>query len=231
MVGADRLTRQAVVDKAIEVADADGLGAVTVRRLAQELGVTPMALYWHFKNKELLLNAVADHVLAEVTPEPDPSSPWADRLRIMAEALTTVLRRHPAMTGLFPALHKHQVDSFSRATEAALGMLSEAGFSLEEGYLISSYLLNGVIALVETQQVGSVGMTPEERAECRRQKRLSLEALPPDRFPCMVAFGRALDKEPDADAYYAFGIDLLLGGVEAMAAQRTPSTATQSSAR
>ena len=50
-----RLTKQAVVQRALALADADGLDALTIRRLATELGVTPMALYWHFRNKEELL--------------------------------------------------------------------------------------------------------------------------------------------------------------------------------
>src|SRR4028119_2254718 len=53
------LTPQAVVEGALALADAEGLGAVTIRRLAKELGVTPMALYWHFRSKDELLEGMA----------------------------------------------------------------------------------------------------------------------------------------------------------------------------
>src|SRR5882724_7082554 len=57
-----RLTKQAVVQRALALADSDGLDALTIRRLATDLGVTPMALYWHFRNKEELLAGLADQV-------------------------------------------------------------------------------------------------------------------------------------------------------------------------
>jgi AcrR family transcriptional regulator len=61
-----KLSRAAVVDRALWLADAEGVEALTIRRLAQELGVTPMALYWHFRNKEELIG----RGLAEATPRP-----------------------------------------------------------------------------------------------------------------------------------------------------------------
>ncbi|MFC0860722.1 TetR family transcriptional regulator [Sphaerimonospora cavernae] len=221
MPSAERLTRQTVVDRAIALADAEGLDALTIRRLAQELGVTPMALYWHFKNKDLLLQGVADHLLTEVTPESDPASPWNVRLRAMVEAVLGVMRRHPCMTGILSVVVKQDVPSFTRATEAALSLLKEAGFTVEDGYFVASYLLNGVIGLVGNNPACPRMLNSAEAAEWRRQKRLMLEALPPDRFPCMVEFAKTYERELDQERYYAFGLDLLLRGVEAMAVART----------
>jgi TetR/AcrR family transcriptional regulator, tetracycline repressor protein len=231
MAPAEKLTRHALVEKALELADAEGVEAVTIRRLAQELGVTPMALYWHFKNKELLLLGMLDHVLAEVTPEFDPADPWNVRLRAMVEALVRVLRRHRSIVGVFPMVAKHDSGNFTLATETALGLLSSVGFSLEEAHLISSYLLHGVLALVDGEPGCPQRLSAIEAAEWRRQKRLALESLPPDRFPNMVAFAKTFDAEPDIEYYYSFGLDLLMSGVEAMAAHRAPSTATPSSTR
>src|SRR5215472_898193 len=61
-----RLTRAAVVDRALRLADADGLEALTIRKLAAELGVTPMALYWHFRSKDELLEGLAERVWSEI---------------------------------------------------------------------------------------------------------------------------------------------------------------------
>nr|BFE84159.1 hypothetical protein GCM10020093_067600 [Planobispora longispora] len=66
-----KLTREAVVERALQIGDAEGLAAVTIRRLAQELGVTPMALYWHFKNKEQLTVGMADHLIEGFVIEED----------------------------------------------------------------------------------------------------------------------------------------------------------------
>ncbi|MGI5154206.1 TetR family transcriptional regulator [Microbispora sp. CA-102843] len=231
MANAERLSRRSLVEKAVELADAESLEAVTVRRLAQELGVTPMALYWHVKNKDQLLICLADHLLAEVTPEFDPAAPWQDRLRAMVEALIRVMRRHRYMPGLFGMVLKEDVPSFTRATNTALELLAQAGFPLDEGYFVSSYLLHGAMALVDDEPGCPRVMTPEEAAEWRRQKRLTLERLPADEFPRILEYAKTMEQEPDVEAYYAFGLDLLMSGVEAMAAKKTPSSATQNSTR
>src|SRR5262245_35832258 len=111
---------------------------MTIRRLAQDLGVTPMALYWHFKNKDELLAGVAEHVMADVTPDFDPADPWNARLRKMVEALVRVLRRHPSAHDIFHNVEKGQMHSFTRATEAALDLLTTAGFTLTEGFRIAA---------------------------------------------------------------------------------------------
>src|SRR5690242_18001811 len=78
-----RLSREAVVARAIELGTAEGLEAVTLRRLASELGVTPMALYRHVRDKQDLVNAMAEAVLAELdlTVGFEPSMAWTDRIR------------------------------------------------------------------------------------------------------------------------------------------------------
>src|SRR5438552_7484921 len=95
-----RLSRETVAEGALALADADGLDAVTIRRLAQELGVTPMALYWHFKNKDELLVGLADHLLGGVKATRGPGDPWLQQLRAMVEALLVVIRAHPSLTDL-----------------------------------------------------------------------------------------------------------------------------------
>ncbi|NED59553.1 TetR family transcriptional regulator, partial [Streptomyces sp. SID10244] len=57
------MNREAVVDRALEIADAEGLDAVSIRRMAQEFGVTPMALYWHFNNKDEMRAALGDRLV------------------------------------------------------------------------------------------------------------------------------------------------------------------------
>ncbi|EQD34579.1 transcriptional regulator, TetR family, partial [mine drainage metagenome] len=92
-----QLNRDAVVTLALGIADAEGLAAVTIRRLAQDLGVTPMALYWHVSGKEELLAAMGDRVFAGLPPDTDPAAPWQDQLRELVLALTAGLRAHPSV--------------------------------------------------------------------------------------------------------------------------------------
>ncbi|MET8050769.1 MULTISPECIES: TetR/AcrR family transcriptional regulator [unclassified Streptosporangium] len=212
----EKLTRQAVIEQALKLADTDGLQAVTIRRLAAELGVTPTALYWHVKNKDELLSALADHLLAALVADVDPNRPWSQRLRAMITALVEQTRAHPYLSTLLPMIDKSAAEEYRRATDTAIGLLTEAGFTLQEADQVATYLLLGAAAMVSCQP-GGVGSNEEEATELRRQHRLDLERLPPGRYPHLAAFAATLSTPPDLDAYYSFGIDLLLSAVKATA--------------
>ena len=95
--GKTRLGKATLVDRAIELADTEGLDAVTIRRLAQELGVSPMALYWHCADKDALLTAISERLWDEIAADLDAAPPagdgWSELHRLTA-CLVAVLRRH-----------------------------------------------------------------------------------------------------------------------------------------
>ncbi|GIE77682.1 hypothetical protein Aph02nite_36320 [Actinoplanes philippinensis] len=213
----DRLTKAAVADRALRLADEEGLDAVTVRRLAKELGVTPMALYWHFKNKEELLLGMVDHVLTDVRADRNTEDPWQKRLRRVVETVVGVMREHPSLPTLLHAVDKTQTESFNRATNDTLALLSDAGFTVEEGYWVAMHLLNGCIGAVSGQPACPPGTPAGHETEWRRQKRVQLEGMPADRFPMMIRLAESYRDEPDLEHYYSFAVDLLVAGVEAMA--------------
>ena len=219
-VAAERLTKATVADRALRLGDEEGLEAVTIRRLAQELGVTPMALYWHFKNKDELLLGIVDHMLAGVRADRAATGSWQDQLRVMVEALVAVMRAHPTLSDLLFSVDKGRSASFVRASEDALALLTRAGFTPQEAYWVASQLLHGAIGLIAAQPDCPSVVPPEQAPEWRRQRRLELERLPADEFPNMVAFSATYNDEPDPDRYFRFGVDLLMGGVEAMAGAR-----------
>ncbi|MEU8251941.1 TetR family transcriptional regulator [Nonomuraea sp. NPDC048916] len=212
----EKLTRQAVIERALKIADTDGLPAVTVRRLAAELGVTPTALYWHVKNKNELFSALADHLLTALVADMDPSRPWHQRLRAMITTLVEQTRAHPYLSTLLPTIDKSAAEGYQRVTDTALGLLTEAGFTLQQADHVATYLLLGATTMVSCQP-GGVGGDEKETAELRRQHRLDLERLPPGRYPHLAAFATTLSTPPDIDAYYSFGIDLLLSAVKTTA--------------
>ncbi|PRX18651.1 TetR family transcriptional regulator [Actinoplanes italicus] len=216
----ERLTKATVAECALRLADAEGLDAVTIRRVAKENGVTPMALYWHFKNKDELLLGMIDYALSGVRADPEAGDPWQKRLRKVIETVVGVMRAHPSLTGLFHAVDKMQTESFTRATNDTLALLTDAGFTVEEGYWVATYLLNGCIGVVSGQPGCPPGVAAEQEPEWRRQKRVNLEALPADRFPMMIELAATYRDEPDMDRYYAFSVDLLVSGVESMAAAK-----------
>lgn len=117
-----KLTARAIAERALEIGDAEGLEAVTIRRLATDLGVTPMALYWHFKNKEQLLVGMADHLIGGFAPKPADERPWQDQLRDLIEGLIRTLRTHPCAKSVIEQIDPVEVEHFLVVWDRALGL-------------------------------------------------------------------------------------------------------------
>src|ERR1700690_133488 len=111
-----RLTRDAVTERALALADKTGLEGLTIRKLATELGVTPMALYWHFRGKDELLEGLIDRVWGEIDITVDPAAPWPAQLRGLLTSFLAVLRAHPAATQLLARSEKMDGESALAAT-------------------------------------------------------------------------------------------------------------------
>jgi len=211
-----RLTKQAVVGCALALGDAEGLDAITYRRLATELGVTPMALYWHFKNKEELLAGLADQVWSEIDTDVDLTAEWHLQLRRLLESLLSVLRAHPCASQLLLAGEK-QSDAALVATETALAVLRRGGFDPDHAAEVARSSLWTGLMLVMSEPGFDPGLTEAERAETQRRNRVKLALLPPDRYPHLVESAAALTACDDPEFHYRFGVDLFVAGVRAIA--------------
>ncbi|MFG1926062.1 TetR/AcrR family transcriptional regulator C-terminal domain-containing protein [Cryptosporangium sp. NPDC048952] len=208
----ERLTRDRIVDCAIALAESEGLEAVTIRRLAHDQGVTPMALYWHFKDKDLLLEGISERLLSDVTLPTASARPWHDELRDVLSALLTVLRAHPAVAELVRT-RVLLSDSGLEIAERTLGLLRSAGFDAEQAAQLASQALHTIVSLV-TQEPGlMVGESPAEREERLRVKRASFAALSPERFPHMLASADAFTDCGNEPAYFELGVELFIQGV------------------
>jgi TetR/AcrR family transcriptional regulator, tetracycline repressor protein len=213
-----RLSKAAVVERALALADELGLEALTIRRLAQDLGVTPMALYWHFRSKEELLAGLGDQVWAEIDADIDPAADWPAQLRGLMESLVAVLRGHPSASQLLMAGQKLHGDASIAVTETALSVLARGGFSpVQASEIARSALWTGLILVMGEPGFDPAG-TPAERAEQMRQDKIRLAMLPPDRFPFVVEAAGPLTACDDPDFHYQFGIDMFIAGVVAVAA-------------
>src|SRR3954471_13157221 len=91
------LTKAAVLQAALTLLDSDGADALTMRRLADALGVSPMALYRHVRTKEEINEGLADLALESLDIEPDPAAPWPDQLATIFRNIHAALLAHPAM--------------------------------------------------------------------------------------------------------------------------------------
>jgi AcrR family transcriptional regulator len=213
------LTPRAVVEGALSLADLEGLETLTIRRLAKELGVTPMALYWHFRSKGELLDGMAARIFEEVDLSVDASATWQEQLRALLGSILGVLRAHPS-TAILLSTRTASSEGSLRATEVALDILRRGGFSPAEATQIARYALSTVTNLVSGEPGVVAREESNELLDARRHARLFLESLPPERYPRLVEAAAPLSEGVEPDAYFAFGLDLLLAGIEAMAARK-----------
>jgi len=209
------LSRSAIVDRALELADAEGLDAVSFRRLAQEFGVTPMALYWHLKNKDELLDAMGDRLFDELDYATAENSGWTDQLRAVVAALVTALRAHPACLELAYRRILACPNGMAIA-EHTLGLLRAQGFDATQTTQIANHALQTAVMLVMAEPGAETGTPPDEVEAALTAKRAALQALPADQYPLLSELGANLIECSDVPGYYGFNIDLFVGGVRAM---------------
>ncbi len=211
-----RLTRQAVADRALALADADGLDALTIRKLATELGVTPMALYWHFRSKDELLEGLAEQVWAAIDVNVDRAASWPAQLRGLLESLLRVLRDHPAAPQLLLQTQK-QSESALRATEVTLEVLRSAGFGPSHASQIArSVLWTGIMLVMSEPGITMLG--EQERVEFQRRSQVVLATLPMVSYPRLVECAIPMTSCDDPDSHYELGVSIFVAGVEAIAA-------------
>lgn len=219
-----RLQRDEVVQRAMDLADREGLDAVTIRRLAQEFEVTPMALYWHFADKFALLTGISeclwDDIAAEVASSASPTGDWTE-LRQLVRAMVVVLSRHPGCAVLAP----HAVltsPSGLDLTEHALDLLERLGIPAERLAEMANFLLSTAVNLVTNRPgVGPNGGEPVSE-DVLRAKRVALASLPPDRYPHVAVMAALLVDCPDVEGFLDHGVDFVVGGIRASAAATAP---------
>lgn len=212
-----RLERDVVVRTAMDLVDREGLETLTIRRLARDLGVTPMALYWHFEDKQALLDALSDQLWSDAYAHfPSPGGPddgdvWAE-IRGVIDALVAVFRLHPNLAAFAPT-RVTECDAGLVITEWTLERLHRVGLGPERASEVAWFLLSATVMLV-TNQPG-VGY-PDEivRDEVKRTKQARLLTLPPERFPHIVAATPYLVACEAPELYYDLGVDLIVGGVK-----------------
>jgi TetR/AcrR family transcriptional regulator, tetracycline repressor protein len=224
-----RLSKEAVVDQALVIADADGLEALTIRRLANQLGVTPMAFYWHFRSKEALLGGLAERIWGEIDADVDPAADWPRQLRGLLESLVRVLRAHRSASQLLAIGEKLDSDAALRVTEITLEVLHRAGFGpVRASEIARTALWTGIMLVMSTPGYDTAS-TEADLAEMQRRSQVRLAMLPPARYPRLVAAAGPMTAcgSDDQEFHFRFGIDLFIAGVEAEAARaRSDQAAT-----
>jgi AcrR family transcriptional regulator len=207
----EKLSRESIVSGALKLASLEGLGAVTIRRLAKDHRVTPMALYWHFKDKDELLDGIAERLFSDLVLPETSKGVWHEQLRDALGAFLAVVRPHPSVARL--ALTRILAsDAGLTVADRVLGLLRGARFSEEQAAEVGGFLLCSIVTLVTAEPGPGHVLDKEAREEAIREKRAALRALSPSRYPNVIASVDALASCADEDSYYARGLDLLVHG-------------------
>ncbi len=213
--GEEPLTRERIVEAALSLVDEEGIEGLSMRRLAKELGVDPMAIYHHLPNKRALLSALIEEVFSEMrVPEPEETGSWRERVRAWARAFRAVARAHPKLVPHLASYPEAAAEATLESTEELYAAFEAAGMSPSQivgavGVVVD--YLNGY-ALAEAS--GALG-EPDEQREMLEM----LDARPRGELPAMRRTLEALPGEEQATDF-EFGLDILLAGLEAATAGR-----------
>jgi AcrR family transcriptional regulator len=210
-----QLTRGRVIAAAMALIEAEGAQAVSMTRLATELGCGLVALYSHVPSTHALLDGVVGALVSGIEVAEPPGPDWVARLRAQAEAARRVTSAHPrctiAVAGRPPA-----TAAALRPAEQTLGTLCAAGFSGPDAIRIMRALAAFLVGCV----VLEVGVAPSLRAADPDAAGSSRPVLRRASFPQLTALvaewpGACTDADPDA--LFEFGLELLLRGTAALA--------------
>lgn len=210
------LTVAQIARAAIQLADAEGLEAVTMQRVAREVGVTTMAVYRYFPGKSDLLDLMIDSASDRAANFEEPLLPWNVRLKKWARSCLAIYRRHPWFLEATSVRRSLVGPNELSWMEAALAMLAEAGLAPKDRHSAFLALIGQVRGHATFEHIRKYDESPEKwfrdlaralKSEARRYPAL-LEAVDSGRFS--EDSGRAFD----------FGLDCILDGIRSRVSQR-----------
>ena len=209
------LTRDQIVDAAIRLADAEGLDAVSMRRLGTELGAGATSLYWHVRNKDELLDLMVDRIIGEVQAEIEPADTWRSQLEEAARALRRVLVKHrhiAPVIGTRPTFGPRAVE----AVEWLMGRARAGGADPRTSLLAAQAVLNWAagFAVFECRDPLGVDASDEDRRAFIDELGRFVAGLPADRFPNTLATLESAATITPTEQF-EYGLRLLMNGIEA----------------
>jgi AcrR family transcriptional regulator len=205
-----RLNRERVLQKGIELADADGIERLTMRKLGEELGVEAMSLYNHVANKDDLLGGMIDAVFEEIEL-PSHSDPWKTALRKRSVSVRDMLKRHPWANGLMdsatspgPATLRHH--------DRVIGTFRNAGFSIAMTAHALAVLDSFIYGFAKQDR--ALPFDTEEEAAAMGQ--VFLAQVPASQYPYLHEFTAKHVLQPGYSfgVEFGHGLDLVLDALE-----------------
>jgi AcrR family transcriptional regulator len=202
------LSRERVLDAAIKLADQGGLESLSMRKLGQELGVEAMAVYYHFANKDEVIDGIVDIVFSQIDL-PASGADWKSAMRQRAVSLRDVLLRHRWAIGLMESRRKPGPANL-RHHDVVIGSLRSAGldmptiahaYSLVDSYVYGFALFAMNLPFDPSEEVADLGQDV-------------LRAYPVNAYPNLVAYISAMRPGYNYGDEFEYGLDLILDGLD-----------------
>lgn len=217
-----RLSQDLVVRTGLEILVAEGLEAVSMRRVAQALDTGPASLYAHVATKDELVELMLDQVLEEVPlPAPDPDR-WRGQVKELLCGQVAAMHRYPGIAKVAWQVLVPVGPNALRHGEALLSLLRAGGLSLRHAaYAADALALYTKAFAYEGSLWVSGALDPAEVEARGRRVAEYLGSLPPGTFANMLGTGDLFTAETAAERF-EFGLDMLLGGLAAVSERQPP---------
>ncbi len=227
------LSGEEIARRAIAIADAEGLPAVTMRRVAEELGVTAMSLYTYFPGKSELLDVMVDLALGHVNLDAEVPGGWRPKLEHVSREKWAMWLRHPWMLEIStsrPVMGPNLIARYEYELCAVDGLGLEIVDMDRVVSLVDGYVHGAARGAVESARGGQLTGTTDEEWFRSFEPHLR-EVAPEDQFPLASKVGAAAAEEYGgvypADNYFEFGLARILDGIEHWLNQKERDSATK----
>lgn len=204
---APRIERSKVIDTALVLLNRYGIEGLTMRKLAQALQIQAPSLYWHFENKQSLIDGMADALVDAVAKDLPEAQPWEDRIRQVAVELRLALLRHRDGARVFAGTYI-VTDNVLRTGEAMISAFMRAGADAELAATSSFTVTYYVLGLVMEEQA----LGPESNLDLAARKQTFLNSAQ-DEYPHSWAAREAIFSENFGHRFET-GLDLLIEGIK-----------------
>jgi len=218
---APKISREAIVNAALAILETDGADGLSMRKVGAACGMRGPSLYWHFQNKDELLDEMVDSALAGVDVG-DPAQPWIDQVATIARSLRDVLRAHPGLASIVPtrlALGPHALDKI----EAGIAAGRRAGLSRRQAgaayFAVTTFVVGFV--LQEHAMLAQLGAA-DPNAPAKRQVIDRVRSLPAAEYPNLLEMADEIG-DLRVDDLFEFCLRSLLDGLRAQTSGRAPT--------
>ncbi len=215
-VGQEPLTREGILAAALRIVDVEGMEALSMRRLAADLGVNPMSIYHYLPGKGAVVSGLVRVVFSRMRVPSSGDMPWQERVRAYAHAYRDVVRSHPNLA-------LQIVSDAAAVSEAVLPGAEPLYEAIEEAGLSPAMVVRAADSLVDFVHGFALGeaSNPSGEFDVGSELLTRIEARPAGEIPTLRRVFGALGEEGaryDFDAGFEAGLDIFIRGVEAIRA-------------